>query len=575
MLLYYGSRALFYGWIVAMAAVFVVLGVRRMDRSVARGLFWWNIAACGVYFGVLATINALMPEAKFGNELIRQQAIRFGILATGTTFILAHVAAALPLLLNLLERVGFVPFVAARHFRAGKSGVLKAVTVLSIMGVAFSSCALCEVTSIMGGFGHDLKRKILGNTAHVVVDLPGPGGFDDWQHKLAEIRTAIEPFGGKATPVVGGDAMASSSTNTAGTLVRAIDPDTIGQVIDLKQNIEVGKFEWLLEPEKLTKLEPGTVIGRGSDGQPYYQGPGYQYPYPDKIDPDLLAALQPSKKVHPGVILGRELAKSLHVMVGDEVTMLSPMGELGPTGIMPRARKFRVAAIFYSGMYEYDASHAYVLLGRGQNFFSMEELITNIDIRIPEPERVAEVRPAVDQTVARLNEARQGGSEAPEATKPLRVRDWQEMNKNLFSALKLEKIATFIILSIAIAVASFCIICTLLLMVTEKSKEIAVVKSLGASDRSVLATFMLEGVLIGAVGTIFGVVCALATCLGLSWTGFRLDPDVYYIDRLPVNVDGGDYTLVALAALAICTIATIYPARTASLVQPVDGLRYE
>src|SRR5262249_3965328 len=165
----------------------------------------------------------------------------------------------------------------------------------------------------------------------------------------------------------------------------------------------------------------------------------------------------------------------------------------------------------------------------------------------------------------------------PDAVKgaQLRVRDWMEMNKNLFSALKLEKIATFIILSIAIAVASFCIICTLLLMVTEKGKEIAILKALGTSDRAVMTIFMLEGVIIGGIGTVFGVGTALATCLGLSWFGVRLDPDVYYIDRLPVNVNGSDYLMVAIAAFVICSIATIYPARTASKLSPVDGLRYE
>ena len=159
--------------------------------------------------------------------------------------------------------------------------------------------------------------------------------------------------------------------------------------------------------------------------------------------------------------------------------------------------------------------------------------------------------------------------------KPLRVRDWIEMNKNLFSALKLEKIATFIILSIAIAVASFCIVCTLLLMVTEKGKEIAILKALGASDSAVMRIFVLEGVIIGAIGTAFGVGTALAACTGLAYFGVRLDPDVYYIDRLPVNVNGQDYAAVALAALCICTIATLYPARAASKLSPVDGLRYE
>jgi len=157
----------------------------------------------------------------------------------------------------------------------------------------------------------------------------------------------------------------------------------------------------------------------------------------------------------------------------------------------------------------------------------------------------------------------------------LRVRDWKEMNKNLFSALKLEKIATFIILSLAILVASFCIICTLLLMVTEKSKEIAILKALGATDRGILRIFMAEGMIIGGIGTVFGVATGLAVSLGLRWFGVRLDPDVYYVDRLPINVDPGDFALVAVAALIITTLATLYPALAASRLRPVDGIRYE
>ena len=235
--------------------------------------------------------------------------------------------------------------------------------------------------------------------------------------------------------------------------------------------------------------------------------------------------------------------------------------ELGPTGIMPRSKKFRVAAIFYSGMYEYDASHAYVKLEAAQDFFDLKQNVTGIEIKVDDAERVSEIRPGVEAKVG--------------ARDDLRIRDWKELNKNLFSALKLEKIATFIILSLAILVASFCIICTLLLMVTEKSKEIAILKSLGASDNSILKIFMTEGVMIGGIGTIFGVTTGLAATLGLQWFGVRLDPDVYYVDKLPINVDGVEFLLVALAALLITTIATIYPAVAASRLRPVEGIRYE
>jgi len=255
-------------------------------------------------------------------------------------------------------------------------------------------------------------------------------------------------------------------------------------------------------------------------------------------------------------------------MLGDEVTLLSPMGELTPLGVMPRSKKFRVAGIFYSGMYEYDATHAYVAMDVAQSFLGLEGRITNIDVRIGDPEKVKDVRPVIERALAEWKPVAKKGAE-------VRLRDWMELNKNLFSALKLEKLTTFIILSIAIAVASFCIVCTLLLMVTEKGKEIAIMKALGATNRAIMSIFMLEGVIIGGIGTLFGVGTALAACTGLSWFGVRLDPDVYYIDRLPVNVNAADYVAVAIAAMFICTLSTIYPARLASSLSPVDGLRHE
>ncbi len=552
---------------------YLVAGSRPVRKGLYRALIWWWGALVGVTFGVTASLTSRMPTGRLASVNAADQIIRFTALVSSVIFLFFVLSALLPIILDALERRSFVPYVGARHVRASKSGFLTVISVLSMAGVGVSSCALCSVTSIMGGFGADLKRKILGNNAHMVVDVSRPGGFGDWDDKLTQVRVALAPYGAAATPVVAGEAMGSSASNTAGALVRGIDPDTIGQVIDLAKNIEVGSFDYLRDPEKLTSLPPEEIIGRGPGGEPYFKGPDFRQP-PD-VDPSVRDYLKQQTRMYPGVIIGRELAKSLHVLVGDEVTLLSPMGELGPTGVMPRSRRFRVAAIFYSGMYEYDVTHAYVLMEEAQKFFSLEDKITHIDIRVPDPERVQEVRPAVEAAIAAsaaLDEAPPEGGKPPPK---LRVRDWMEMNKNLFSALKLEKIATFIILSIAIAVASFCIVCTLLLMVTEKGKEIAVLKALGASDNAVMRVFMLEGVIIGAIGTVYGVGTALAACTGLSWFGVRLDPDVYYIDRLPVNVNGSDYAMVAAAALLICTIATLYPARAASKLSPVDGLRYE
>ena len=335
--------------------------------------------------------------------------------------------------------------------------------------------------------------------------------------------------------------------------MRGIDTGSFAAVVDVPRNMEVGSFDFLDDPLRLRLLPPQTPIGIGPGGELYLKGPDPSYQPLDATD-------EAPEDVYPGVVLGRELARSLHVYVGDAITLVSPMGDLGPMGILPRTRKFRVAGIFYTGMYEYDASHAYVKLESAQELLDLKHFVTSIDVRVDDVDGVAQMTPLIRTAIERPD---------------LKVRDWMEMNRQLFSALKLEKIATFVVLSIAILVASFCIICTLLLMVTEKSKEIAIMKAMGSSDERILRLFMTEGMFIGGVGTIFGVVTGYTSMKSLDVFGIRLDPEVYYIERLPVTVDPWDYLFIALCAFLITTLATVYPARAASRLAPVEGIRYE
>jgi lipoprotein-releasing system permease protein len=534
-------------------------GLRRIFASLKRTWRQWVrgfAIGFGVAHAVLAWLALRLPPPHGSTFKLKHEAIRYGAAATAVFFTFFALLALMPWFFDQLEGRTFRTFVAVRHVRASKSGFLTVISILSILGVAVSSCALCGVTSVMGGFGQDLKRKILGNNAHITIDTTAVGGFTDWEEALDRVR--LVPGVAAATPVVRGEAMASSATTTAGVLVRGVDPGSIGNVIELMKNIEVGRFDYLEHPDKLSRLPPDEVIGLGSGGEPYLKGPDLTFGGAD-VDPSVKDALK-GPPVYPGIAVGREFAKTLRAYVGDEITLVSPLGDLGPMGILPRSRKFRIAAIFYSGMYEYDAAHAYMTIESAQNLFSLGESVSAIEVKVSDPERASELRGPVEEAVQRSD---------------LRVRDWRELNKNLFSALKLEKILTFVILSIAILVASFCIICTLLLMVTEKGKEIAILKAVGASDSSILQVFMLEGVVIGAIGTVFGVMIGLSFCLSLSIYGVRLDPEVYYIDRLPVAVNASDYVAVAIAALMICTLSTIYPARAASRLKPVDGLRYE
>ncbi|HEX2876730.1 MAG TPA: ABC transporter permease [Polyangiaceae bacterium] len=559
----YGRIGLIFVGVLALV-VGVFFGLRWLSRKLGtrvwRMLLLAVVGIAGVGFLGLGTWSHFLPHGKGTPFVLGHQVINVSTVVCGMIFVVGLSALAIPYALDALERGGFMSFVAARHVRATKSGFLTVISVLSIVGVALSALALCVVVAVMGGFGADLKRKILGNNAHVRVEAKKVGGFTDWRDLADDLRKVQ---GVKAvTPVAGGESMASSASNTAGVLIRGIDPDSIGTVIDLRTNIEVGRFEFLKDTKRLANLPPNEPIGLGPGGEVYLKGPdlkSYTSKLDSELDPSVKDAVREPDEF-PGIVIGRELAKSLHVYVGDEITLVSPIGDLGPMGLMPKSRRFRIAAIFYSGMYEYDASQAYVKLDEGQEFLDLKQNITALEIRLDDAERVDAVRPLIEGQLKRDD---------------VRVRDWKELNKNLFSALKLEKIATFVILSLAILVASFCILCTLLLMVTEKSKEIAIMKSLGASDGAILTIFMGEGMLIGAIGTYFGVATGFAAIKGLTLFGLRLDPDVYYVDRLPISADFTDFLLVALSALVITTLATIYPAVAASRLRPVEGIRYE
>jgi lipoprotein-releasing system permease protein len=516
-----------------------------------------TLASLAIVAGMLVLWVKGLPAARGTQWSIQDTAIRAAAILSSVAVIVVLLALLLPYMLDRLEGRRFTSFVAARHVRSQKSGFLTIISVLSICGVALSSCALSSVVSVMGGFSQDLKRKILGNNAHIVVDTTAGTPWADYDGTLERIRAVPGVTG--ATPVVHGEVMASSASNLAGVVVSGIDPASINAVIELNHNIEVGNLDYLEHPEKLVHLPPNEVIGIGPGGEQYFKGSDLPT-LSDDIDPEVRAVIVNTKPERPGIILGRELAKTLHVYVGDEITLVSPLGDLGPMGILPRTKRFRVAAVFYSGMYEYDAMSVYTMKSDAQEYFATGDKVSAIDVKVEDAENADRIAPLVEAAVAR-----------PE----LRIRDWREINKNLFSALKLERFATFIILSIAIMVASFCIVCTLLLMVTEKGKEIAILKAIGASDGSILRTFMIEGIIIGGIGTVFGVVTGLATCTGLKWFGLRLDPEVYYIDRLPISVNGWDFLTVAAAALTICTLSTVYPAYAASRLRPVDGLRYE
>jgi lipoprotein-releasing system permease protein len=326
-----------------------------------------------------------------------------------------------------------------------------------------------------------------------------------------------------AAPFIFNQVMLSSESNVSGVVIKGIDPDRVGKVTELAHNMKAGRLQDLMEK---------------------------------------------GKNEYSGIILGVELAKHLGVSLNDAIQVISPLGTMTPMGMMPKMKRFRVVGIFYSGMYEYDNTMAYVSLESAQKFFGMGNRVTGIEIKTNDIYKVKEIGKEIRQKMGF----------------PFWTKDWMEMNRNLFSALKLEKIAMFIILVLIVLVAAFNIISTLIMVVMEKHKDIAILKSMGSPSKGILKIFVIEGGVIGLVGTILGTILGLGAAFNLekitgfveNLFGFKiLSSDVYYIDKLPSQVNPMDVVMIVVTAILISLLATLYPAWRASKLDPAEALRYE
>ena len=421
------------------------------------------------------------------------------------------------------------------------------ILIISVAGVALGVMALVVVLSVMSGFENDLKTKILGAHAHVIINKKG----DDFTEYADVEATAASVRGVKnAAAFVLGEGMISSESGLSGTLVKGIDPGNPSAIAYLKKNMQSGRIEWLLDPSGIpVSGRPVTLTSTAPEnGQPTLREPSFGGQ----------GGFRPGK-VLPGVIIGRELAKTLRVRVGQSLNVVSPTSEeLGPTGPQPKLRRFRVAGVFFSGMYEFDSKFAYVHMTQAQRFFGMRNKATGVELRVED----------IDDTTLISEELKRriGGY-------PYAVKDWRMMNKELFSALLLEKLAMFIILTFIVLVASFNIVSTLVMIVLEKGREIAILKSMGASEASIMKIFVVQGLIVGVGGALLGLTIGVGICTFLDVFGLPLDPDVFYIDRLPVVMDSGEIALIGVAAVIITYLATIYPAMAAAQLRPVEGLR--
>ncbi len=409
--------------------------------------------------------------------------------------------------------MSFELFVGTRYLRAKqKETFISLITILSIAGVTVGVMALIVVIAVMAGFESDLKSRILGIESHMVIMSHG-GQMTDYQKTLKNVGSHEGVIA--ATPFIYTQTMLRSSTGISGAVLRGIDPDSVKDVISV--------FEDVVPPQKHDKIEA-----------------------------------EQNNEV-PSIVLGKELARRLGVTRSDTVYLISPAGILSPIGHVPAMKRFQVSDIFESGMYEYDGSLAFIHLEDAQKILRMVDSVTGIEVRVKDIYKAGDI---AEKIVGKLGF-------------PYWARDWTQMNQNLFAALKLEKTVMFIILALIILVAAFNIASTLIMMVMEKTRDIAILKAMGATDKSIGKIFVIKGVVIGSIGTFIGVTLGFVLCKLLEKYKFiELPGDVYYITTLPVRMELLDIVLIATAAIVICFLATLYPARQASKLNPVEAIRY-
>jgi len=423
-------------------------------------------------------------------------------------------------------------FVSIRHLSAKKSQKFISLnTWISIAGVGLGVMALIVVIAVMSGFSKDLRDKILGTNSHVVVSNMNRAMVENYDGILKKVRSVEGVMA--AAPFIMNQVMLINGDRVSGIVVRGIDPEKEETVSDLGKNMVSGTVSDL----KTKSSFSGEIKGR-------------------------------EKKNRAGIILGKELSRRLGAGVGDIVSMVSPVSRVTPVGLIPRMKLFKVVGVFESGMYEYDANLSFILLKSAQKFFSMKNGVSGIEVRVADIEQAGNIASVIQK----------------ELGFPYLVRDWMRMNRNLFSALKLEKVVMFIILILITFVAAFNIVSTLFMLVMEKAKEIAILKSMGASCSSIMKIYSYQGLVIGLVGTFLGCAAGFVIVPNLneivssieSIFGIVAFPsDVYYLDRLPSKIQYMDSFLIIIFSVVICLVASLYPAWRASKLDLVDGLRYE
>src|ERR1035441_4747416 len=421
----------------------------------------------------------------------------------------------------------FELFLAARYLKAKRrQAVVGVVTTISIAGVAAGVAELVIALAITNGMRSDLQGRLLGATAHVDLMRVELDGIRNWRPLLERLRKV--PHVTAAAPGIYGQVLVSRGPRAGFALIKGIIPAQERTVSSLLDTVTSGSAK---------DLEPGAA------NQPS----------------NPVAGQGPTNTPYPALVLGKDIAEQIGTQVGDSVLVTSPQGELTPLGLAPKYQRFRVAGIFHSGFYQYDSAMAFMRLADAQRLFSEPDLLSVISFKLDDLYRAPQVGRAIEQ----------------EAGKGYMTTNWMEANRELFRALKLEQVVTFIVIALIVIVAALNILIALTMMVMEKTRDIAVLMSFGVEPGQVRRVFLLQGLLISVVGTAFGLVLGYLA----AWAGghyhFQLSPEVYSIDTLPFAPRVIDGVIVAAVSIGISLLATLYPSSAAASILPAEALRYE
>lgn len=445
----------------------------------------------------------------------------------------------------------FELFVATRYLRAKRrQAFIGVITGISIAGVAAGVASLIVALAINNGFRQDLQARLLGSTAHISLLRMESDGIRDWRPLLDKLSK--EPHVVAAAPAIYEQVLISRGPRARGAVLKGMLPRYERKVSDLLQTVTVGSAAELSEAPAVGTEETSSKANATAADRSIRAT--------HATSPDDMAGVEQRVAAMPPMVLGKDLAGEIGATVGSVVLVTSPQGELTPFGMVPKYIRFRVVGIFNSGFYDYDSSWAFIRLADAQQLFGLGDVISVIQFKLDDIYRAGEVGQELEQAAGR----------------GFMATNWMEQNKALFRALRLERVVTFITIGLIVFVAALNILVSLTMMVMEKTKDIAVLMSMGTKKQQIRRVFIAQGVLIGVIGTAIGLVLGYA----ISWAGghyhfISLSPEVYSIDYVPFVPRPMDGLIVALVSIGISFVATVYPSWSAARILPAEALRYE